>query len=208
MPTFIPPVAAKSYSELSGSLTPVHPHLLVHESPHLSSQGSGQGSGPRRRGSRQKGNNLYRHHHHHGARSLCQSPSQLSSDGRMRSTMTTFIPQPARAKHLSPHASGGATRTTQPPQGRLTVASPSSSRDTQPPPFTPYCFERTNFPVVKVLRGYPFRCEHSRGDSLFLGKQAQPYVLVRPSTRVTRPPLSTVPTYAKIGHQTASMGGK
>jgi hypothetical protein len=126
----------------------------------------------------------------------------------MRSTMTTFIPQPARAKHLSPHASGGATRTTQPPQGRLTVASPSSSRDTQPPPFTPYCFERTNFPVVKVLRGYPFRCEHSRGDSLFLGKQAQPYVLVRPSTRVTRPPLSTVPTYAKIGHQTASMGGK
>lgn len=34
--TFIPPVAAKSYSGLSGSLTPVHPHLLVHESPHLS----------------------------------------------------------------------------------------------------------------------------------------------------------------------------
>lgn len=30
--TFIPPVAAKFHSELSGSLTPTHPHLPVHES--------------------------------------------------------------------------------------------------------------------------------------------------------------------------------
>lgn len=58
-----------------------------------------------------------------------------------------------------------------------------------------------------VLRGYPFRWEHSRGDSLFLGKQAQPYVTgpaIHPSPG---PPISTVPTYAKIGHQTVSTGG-
>lgn len=132
-------------------------------------------------------------------------PPPVRCDGHMRSTMTTFIPQPEQ--HLSPmHPMGYLSP--QPPQGQLPWRPHHLPETLTRHPSPPNCFERTNFPVVKVLRGYPFRCEHSRGDSLFLRKQAQPYVLVRPSTRATRPPLSTVPTYVKIGHQTASMGGK
>lgn len=90
--------------------------------------------------------------------------------------MTTFIPGRARANTLFPpfirqNPNTTATRGQNPPR-RITHQVPATLN---PPPFTPNCFERTNFPLM-VLRGYPFRWERERGDSLFLCKQAQPYV--------------------------------
>ena len=186
--TFIPPVAAKSHSELSGSLTPVHPHLPVHESPHLSQRLRSK-LGPRRAAGPAKVT-FPTSPPPSCQRSHCVK-AQADNKPPVRWTHEVndnHIHPPARAT-LIPHAHPRwLTRTTRPPKGTTSVASPSSSRDTQPPPFTPQLFRKDQLPGRQGASGIPLRCEHSRGDSLFLGKQAQPYVLVRPSTPSPGPP--------------------
>lgn len=90
--TFIPPVAAKSYSGLSGSLTPVHPHLSRSRKSPFESKAPVQ-VGPSPRGRSRQGNIPDITTTIMPDRCVkAQANFNLLCDGRMRSTITTFIP--------------------------------------------------------------------------------------------------------------------
>lgn len=146
-------------------------------------------------------------------------PSKPRAMEAWTSTITTFIPSQAQpeaeketntTKKFTPNCIRCPPGRRSPPRGPTTPwCHHHLPAPLDPPPFNPQLFRKDQPVIAKVLRRYPFRCEHSRGDSLFLGKQAQPF-----GAPPSEPPPSPGPThqrprhYVKIGHQAASMGGK
>lgn len=117
----------------------------------------------------------HRHHHHHPRTDHCvNNPKAALCAMTHEANDNDIHPRQSKERTLCPPIHP-ATRTPTATRGRLPSCTHHVPATLNPPPFTPNCFERTHFPLL-VLRGYPFRCERSRGDSLFLGKQAQPYV--------------------------------
>ena len=152
--TFIPPVAAKSHSELSGSLTPVHPHLPVHESPHLSQRLRSK-LGPRRAAGPAKVT-FPTSPPPSCQRSHCVKAQADKPPVRWTHEVNDNHIHPQPEQHLHPmHIPDGSPEQRGHPKGQLPWRPHHLPATLNRHPSPPNCFERTNFPVVKVLRGYP-----------------------------------------------------